>query len=1125
MALLLPLIVGEVQAQKSLPSKHGFEQNGKSANARGSFGQNRKSANAREVQSATTANTPSRRSVLRASTDVQAPTDVAASGITPTSATVSWNGTGDSYNLRYRKMILSEGFESCSQGYLPAGWTALDADGDGRSWFTWDYTDDPNDYYGNPKSFDGKSVNSASWLENHYGEKLVLTPDDWLISPQVPLKGKLSLWAKGIDPDYVAEHFAIYLSTTGKDVADFTTVLIPETVAQGVFTEYTADLSAYAGQVGYIAIRHFNVSDMYRLGVDNITITDESDWVEADGVTSPYTLDGLDDLSSYEVEVQAVTGEQQSSWSTLRFNTSGFTSPTDLAASGITPTTATISWSGDADSYNLRYKKSKVALSEGFESCSEGNLPAGWTTIDADGDGETWFMYDPAYHSDTPYDRYYRLYVLGGVCAISASYYNESALTPDNWLISPRVILNGKLSLWAKGVEPKYAAEHFAIYLSTTGKDVADFTTELVTESEATGVFTEYTADLSAYAGQVGYIAIRHFNVTDMFSLSVDNITITDTSADEGDWVEVNNVTPSYALEGLDDLSSYEVQLQAVYADGVSRWTSGIFVNTLPSKKYDLTLADGSEDHGTAAFTVGGNAATRAKKDDVVTVSVTPNEGYSAKDVTVRAYTSWEAAGARRRAPEIVDAIPVTKNEENGTWSFTMPEANVWVTVTYAKNLQDAWIEAIAEQTYTGEAIEPTIEVKDGETTLTLNTDYTVAYSNNTNAGTATVTITAVAGSDYSGTATKTFTIAKADITMTTAPAAVSGLVYSGEAQTLITAGVASFGTVLYSTDGETYAEALPQGTAAGAYTVYYKVEGDDNHNAFAAQTLNVTIATNKTVLNEAITEAEAYYNTISETNPDAAAALLTAINTAKGVQGNADATQSEIETAAQTLNEAVDAAKADVALKRVTLVIPAKSYMARIDADKRQIEVAVDGVSLYTVKNVTNTEVELTDELSVIEAEMPYFIYNAGDTEVEVSIVVSSEDADDVEYDSEHFKGTLVDKTFTDEDMEEYDHYVLNGGSSFVWVKDAGTLAAGKCWIELSKSESAGARRLTIVHEGEATGISTAKTAADTKDAAVYDLQGRRVMQPTRSAEGRLFPKGLKKGLFIVNGKKVVIK
>ena len=238
----------------------------------------------------------------------------------------------------------------------------------------------------------------------------------------------------------------------------------------------------------------------------------------------------------------------------------------------------------------------------------------------------------------------------------------------------------------------------------------------------------------------------------------------------------------------------------------------------------------------------------------------------------------------------------------------------------------------------------------------------------------------------------------------------------------------------------------------------------------------------------------------------------MEAINAAKAVKDNADATQSEIETAAQTLTDALNAAKADVALKRITLTIPAKSYMARIDADKRQIENAVAGVKLYSVKSVTNTEVELTAELNVIAAEMPYFIYNDNDTEVEVSIVVSSEDADNVDYDSDHFKGTLVDKTFTDEDMEEADHYVLSGGSSFVWVKDAGVLSAGKCWIELIPTSAAHARRLSIVHEGETTGISTVKTTVDTKDAAVYDLQGRRVMQPT-------------KGLFIVNGKKVVIK
>ena len=664
-----------------------------------------------------------------------------------------------------------------------------------------------------------------------------------------------------------------------------------------------------------------------------------------------------------------------------------------------------------------------------------------------------------------------------------------------------------------------------------------------------------------------------------------------------------------------------------------------------PATKYDLTLATGSDAHGTVAFTVGGSTATQAKKDDVVTVSVTPNDGYSAKDVTVRAYTSWEAASEILTGggdnPGLVSDITVTKNETDGTWQFTMPEANVWIVVTYAKNLQNAWIQTIADQTYTGSAITPTITVKDGETTLVLNTDYTVAYSNNVETGTATVTVTGTG--NYSGTATANFTIvadktalntaiteaetyynsikddhAEAAAALKTAIDTAKAMQEKGDAtqeevnnalSALTTAKTTAEGAVLTETKttlnnditaAETYYNSIKDDHADAAATLldainaakavknnadatqeqvdaaiaalasakttaeqtvltetktalnnditeaeaYYNSIKDSNpaaaatlldainaaktvkDNADATQeqvdaaiaalasaktTAEQTVLTEtKDELNDDITEAEAYYNSIKDSNPAAAATLLDAINAAKTVKDNADATQAEVEAAIAALSTAINTAKVEVS--RVTLTIPAKSYMARIDADKRQIENAVAGVSLYSVQNVTNTEVVLTAELSVIAAQMPYFIYNDNDTEVEVSIVVSSEEADNVDYDDVHFKGTLVDKTFTAEDMEEYDHYVLNGGSSFVWVKDAGTLAAGKCWIELSKSESAGARRLTIVHEGETTGISTVKTDADTKDAAVYDLQGRRVMQPT-------------KGLFIVNGKKVVIK
>lgn len=64
--------------------------------------------------------------------------------------------------------------------------------------------------------------------------------------------------------------------------------------------------------------------------------------------------------------------------------------------------------------------------------------------------------------------------------------------------------------------------------------------------------------------------------------------------------------------------------------------------------------------------------------------------------------------------------------------------------------------------TYDGEAWEPTATVThDPLGALTLGTDYTVTYANNTNAGTATVTFAAKTGGNFVGSVEKTFPIAK----------------------------------------------------------------------------------------------------------------------------------------------------------------------------------------------------------------------------------------------------------------------------------------------------------------------------------------------------------------------------
>ena len=147
----------------------------------------------------------------------------------------------------------------------------------------------------------------------------------------------------------------------------------------------------------------------------------------------------------------------------------------------------------------------------------------------------------------------------------------------------------------------------------------------------------------------------------------------------------------------------------------------------------------------------------------------------------------------------------------------------------------------------------PSVTVKDGNNVIPPS-EYSVSYSDNTNAGsTATVTVTDKEGGNYDIVqTTKKFTIEKGQLKATVTAKA---LTYSGEAQELVTAGTITGAgdisncTMLYSSDGTNYTSTIPKGKEAKTYTVYYKAEGDSNHNGTDAATVKVTISA-KTVSN-----------------------------------------------------------------------------------------------------------------------------------------------------------------------------------------------------------------------------------------------------------------------------------
>ena len=192
----------------------------------------------------------------------------------------------------------------------------------------------------------------------------------------------------------------------------------------------------------------------------------------------------------------------------------------------------------------------QLSLTLPFNERFRGNTfpPEYWNIIDKDGDGYNWEAYD---------NRFY--------AALSDSYRSKD-LTPENYLVSPKITISGTHPVlkWSVGVmDDEYYMEHYKVVVSET-----PFTEENC-QNNGTILFEEtMTADayrtllfrsvsLEAYKDKDIYIAWVHYNCTGLYCVYITDIQI------ESENAGLNVTVPSLILDEPENLSRTSVDLKA----------------------------------------------------------------------------------------------------------------------------------------------------------------------------------------------------------------------------------------------------------------------------------------------------------------------------------------------------------------------------------------------------------------------------------------------------------------------------------------------------------------------------------------------------------------------------------
>ena len=556
--------------------------------------------------------------------------------------------------------------------------------------------------------------------------------------------------------------------------------------------------------------------------------------------------------------------------------------------------------------------------------------------------------------------------------------------------------------------------------------------------------------------------------------------------------------------------------------------------------------------YGTTDVTVGVVSGTDIPSGQTVTMTVTPDAGYYLSSLVYEEVTPLDIALAPRRAPDIkpIHNITIPTNNSTylaahfgGSYSFDMPENNVIITATFVEctsiisaNLYwDSWDGTSAlplSKVYDGAA--HTLKVKVGDTELTKDRHYTTTAYTLTNVENITPTITGIGEYNGSISSTTTLSITQQPLTITANSQTIS---YGSSIQTgltrvttegLVTGDALTSITLTPSTSEVTDAGTI---TPSGANTT----KGISNY-AVTYNTGLLTIQTYDLSGIATVTFTQDYYNydgSLHQPSID-----NTDGSNMKVYYGETRLTQGSDFTASYTATNGVytngtsytqpDIYTIDITFtgnytgsKKVNYQIRPKITMSGNNVWYTYYNPTYnmkmpDEVKAYTISGNTQTQISLSPNNEsghgYIKAATPMLLYYTGaSTDIYPELVKTDDSHLSTISSYTHYHG-LSDATVVTS-LPEYntkDIWILVN-NQFVRT-DNGSIPANRCYLALVKNSITVPHFAPAIIFGGLTGIDEPRDKKENVELKIYNLNGQRVQNPT-------------KGLYIVNGKKIIIK